>query len=81
MSDHTMFVKHSSEGKLAVLIVYADDIVITGDDYIELNKLKASLAAEFEIKDQILKIFFGDGSCKIEEGNCSVPKEVYSRSS
>ena len=31
-SDHTMFVKHSFEGKMVVLIVYVDDIVITGDE-------------------------------------------------
>ena len=29
---------------MAVLIVYVDDIVITGDDYREINNLKASLA-------------------------------------
>ena len=50
-SDHTMFVKHSSEGKIAVLIVDVDDIVITGDDDREGNNLKASHAGEFEIKD------------------------------
>ena len=46
-----MFVKHSFEGKMVVLIVYVDDIVITGDDYREINNLKASHAGEFEIKD------------------------------
>lgn len=55
-----MFVKHSSEGKIAVLIVYVDDIVITEDDYREINNLKASLAGEFEIKDLgFLKYFLG----------------------
>ena len=53
-----MFVKHSSEGKMAALIVYVDDIVITGDDYREINNLKTSLAGEFEIKDlESLKYF------------------------
>lgn len=32
LSRHTMFYKHSSEGKVAILIVYEDDIVLTGDD-------------------------------------------------
>ena len=31
--DHTMFYKHSKAIKLAILNVYVDDIVLTGDDY------------------------------------------------
>ena len=50
-SDHTMFVKHSEKGKIAILIVYVDDIVLTGDYLIEMEWLKKSLASSFEIKD------------------------------
>ncbi|RZC11556.1 Retrovirus-related Pol polyprotein from transposon RE1 [Glycine soja] len=64
-----MFVKHSSEGKIAVLIVYVDDIVITGDDYREINNLKASLAGEFEIKDLgSLKYFLGMEVARSKKG-------------
>ena len=49
--DHTMFYKHLDEGKVAILIVYVDDIVLTGDDCSELERLKGKLAKEFEIKD------------------------------
>lgn len=49
--DHTLFVKHSSHEKITVLIVYVDDIVLTGDDIAKMEKLKNSLAKEFEIKD------------------------------
>jgi F0F1-type ATP synthase gamma subunit len=31
-ADHTMFTKHSSQGKVTPLIVYVDDIVLTGND-------------------------------------------------
>ena len=31
-TDHTMFVKHSEGRKMAVLLVYVDDIILTGDD-------------------------------------------------
>lgn len=30
-SDHTLFIKHSTGGKLTALIIYDDDIVITGN--------------------------------------------------
>lgn len=39
-ADHTMFYKHSREGKVAILIVYMDDIIITRDDCDEIDKLK-----------------------------------------
>ena len=35
--DHTMFVKHSKEGKTTLFIVYVDDIVIIGDDQEEVE--------------------------------------------
>ena len=38
--DHTMFYKHSDEGKVSILIVYVDNLVLTGDDCIELERLK-----------------------------------------
>ena len=37
--------------KVVVLIVYVDDIVITGDDQEEIVHLKHHLAREFEVKD------------------------------
>ena len=47
----TMFYKHSNEGKVVILVVYVDDIVLTRDDCNELERLKGKLAEEFEIKD------------------------------
>ncbi|CAN1152027.1 Retrovirus-related Pol polyprotein from transposon TNT 1-94, partial [Linum perenne] len=59
-SDHTLFVKHSKSGKLAILIVYVDDIIITGDDTEEIRRLKLTLANEFDLKDLgELKYFLG----------------------
>ena len=43
--------KHSSHEQIAALIVYVDDIVVTGDDLEEIMQLKNSLSKEFEIKD------------------------------
>ncbi|KAK3036184.1 hypothetical protein RJ639_030254 [Escallonia herrerae] len=48
------------EGKIAILIVYVDDIIITGDDRGELDTLKLYLAGEFELKDLgALRCFLG----------------------
>ena len=59
-ADHSMFYKHSSERRVIVLIVYVDDIILTGDDVVELDRLKKVLAHEFEIKDLgPLKYFLG----------------------
>ena len=58
-ADHTMFIKRSN-GKIAILIVYVDDIIMTGDDMNEIISLKALLAQEFEIKDLgSMKYFLG----------------------
>ena len=45
---------------MVVLIVYVDDIVTTEDDFKEINNLKGSLVADFEIKNLgSLKYFLG----------------------
>lgn len=55
-----MFFKHSCEGKIAILIVYVDDIILIGDDSLEIERLKGLLAWDFEIKDLgTLKYFLG----------------------
>jgi hypothetical protein len=68
-ADHTMFFKHSREGKIAILIVYVDDIIMTGDDIGEISDLKRRLEAEFDIKDLgKLKYFLGMEFARSKEG-------------
>ncbi|XP_016719155.1 uncharacterized mitochondrial protein AtMg00810-like [Gossypium hirsutum] len=50
-ADHTMFYNHSKGGKCCILIVYVDDIILTGDDSSKIESLKEFLSAEFELKD------------------------------
>ena len=58
--DHTLFIKHSQDGKLTLLLVYVDDMIIAGDDEIEKQNLRERLAAQFEMKDlEKLKYFLG----------------------
>src|SRR3954463_12976848 len=57
--DHTIFYKHEN-GRITILLVYVDDIIITEDDKKEIRMLKYYLAEKFEVKDLgELKYFLG----------------------
>ncbi|KAJ9559398.1 hypothetical protein OSB04_014012 [Centaurea solstitialis] len=58
-ADHTLFVKNANK-KITALIVYVDDLVVTGNDDYELKDLQSRLATKFELKDLgPLKYFLG----------------------
>ena len=58
--DHTLFYKHSKSGKLTILEVYVDDIIITGNDDDERERLQKGLMSEFAIKNLgQMKFFLG----------------------
>ena len=58
-ANHTLFIKHSSQGKTTALIVCVNYIILIGDDLEVMKKLKEYLSSEFEIKDVgALKFFF-----------------------
>lgn len=66
--DHTLFINQKN-GKITTLIVYVDDMVITGDDPKEINELKKYLSKEFEIKDLgQLKYFLGIEVARSKKG-------------
>lgn len=50
-ADHTLFIKRFTDGRITVLIVYVDDIVLSGNHKGEIRRLKVLLSKEFEIKD------------------------------
>lgn len=45
-----MYYRHKN-GKITILIVYVDDIILTGDDKEEMERLKRKLVLEFDMKD------------------------------
>ncbi|KAL0561406.1 hypothetical protein IC582_001832 [Cucumis melo] len=76
-SNHTLFTKVSNTGKIAILIVYVDDIVLSGDDQTEISQLKQRMGNEFEIKDLgNVKYFLGMEVTKSKEG-ISVSQRKY----
>ena len=69
LADHTLFIKVTSTNKKAILIVYVDDIILTGDDEEEISNLKKLLNREFETKDLgKLRYFLGMEVARSKEG-------------
>ena len=67
-SDHTLFLKHQV-GKIAALIVYVNDMIITGDDIEEISRLQEQLSIEFEMKNLGgLKYFLGIEVARSRQG-------------
>ncbi|RVW78705.1 Retrovirus-related Pol polyprotein from transposon RE1 [Vitis vinifera] len=65
------------DDKLAILIVYVYDIILTGDNLAELERWKNFLAKEFEIKDLgTLRYFLGMEFASSKEGLLKESKYV-----
>ena len=58
--NHTLFIKHSAARGVTALLVYVDNIIVTGNDEREKHDVKKILAKEFELKELgKLKYFLG----------------------
>ena len=67
-SDHTLFLKHRDE-KITTLIIYVDDMIITGNDDEDIADLQKYLASEFEMKNlEGLKFFLGIEVARSNQG-------------
>ncbi|GKF44936.1 ribonuclease H-like domain-containing protein [Tanacetum coccineum] len=63
-SDYSLYTK-SDNGVFLALLVYVDDIIITGNSISEIDKFKVFLKSKFMVKDLgKLKYFFGMLACK-----------------
>jgi hypothetical protein len=67
-SDHTLFLK-TKKGEVTALIVYVDDMIVTGNNPGEQKALQNRLAQEFEMKSLgHLKYFLGIEVSRSKEG-------------
>lgn len=49
-NDHALYTKET-DGKLLVVFIYVDDLIVTGDDENMVEEFKATMKAEFEMSD------------------------------
>ncbi|GJS99237.1 putative RNA-directed DNA polymerase [Tanacetum coccineum] len=69
-SDYSLFTK-TNHNSFIVLLVYVDDIIITGNDVSEIEKFKVYLNTKFKIKDLgKLKYFLGIEVIDTDKGLC-----------
>ncbi|KAG7547985.1 Integrase catalytic core [Arabidopsis suecica] len=67
-SDHTLFTLQSPQG-IVVVLIYVDDLIISGDNKEGINSTKTFLKSTFDIKDLgELKYFLGIEVCRSPEG-------------
>ena len=58
--DHTLFVKTGVNGRIAVLLKYVDNIIVSGNDEEEICSLGQKLSHGFDIKSLgLFRYFFG----------------------
>ena len=70
-SDHHVFYHHTSSRECIYLIVYVDNIVITGSDQDGIQRLKQHLFDHFQTKDLgKLKYFLGIEKAHVSEEVC-----------
>ncbi|WVZ04925.1 hypothetical protein V8G54_018271 [Vigna mungo] len=69
-SNHSLFTKHTNSN-VTILVIYVDDIVLTGNDLTEITHITHLLDATFKIKDLgNLKFFLGLEVARNKEGIC-----------
>lgn len=76
ISDYSLFIK-KFENSITVLLVYVDDIILTGSHETELQKFKDFMKSQLLIKDLgILKYFLGIEVVNLDNGLCLIKGSI-----
>ncbi|KAK8954800.1 hypothetical protein KSP39_PZI002048 [Platanthera zijinensis] len=68
-ADHICFVRTAADGRMVIILVYVDDIILTGDDSSGILQIKEVLRTTFEVKDLgPLKYFLGIEVARSKQG-------------
>lgn len=57
--DYNLYIKHSQDDKLTILLVYVDDTIISGNNKLKRHNLKEKIFAQFEMKNLVKLKFLG----------------------
>ena len=69
--DHTLFYKPNNDNKIVLVLVYVDDIIVTGNDEEELSNLKEKFFQAFDMKYLgVLSNFLGMEVTYLEDNIC-----------
>ena len=67
-ADSNLFVR-AQDGKVAIILIYIDDLIIIGDDKAEIHQIQANLSIRFQMKALgELKHFLGLEVKRVEDG-------------
>ena len=75
--DHAMFIKHSTSGAVTLLLVYVDDILITGGNVAEICRLADALSGQFEMKELGQLRYFLDIEVTYSKDRISLSQHMY----
>jgi hypothetical protein len=75
-SDSSLFVNFK-EGRIAIVLVYVDDLIITGDNFEEIQRIRKNLSIRFQMEELgDLKHFLGLEVEHTKEGIFLVNKNI-----
>lgn len=73
----SQFFRHTGDGRKTILIVYVNDIILTGDNLEEIERLKKILTTNFEVRDLgYMRYFLGMEVSRSKRG-ISISQSMY----
>lgn len=77
-NDHALYTKET-DGKLLVVCIYVDDLIVTGDDENMVEEFKATMKEEFEMSDLGQLNYFLGMEIEQSQGEIRLSQEYYAK--